>query len=166
MRSSCEGQRGRKHSGEIKVRNKYVCIGVQNCRHRDRNAGLKHPLPWASQGDVRKWAVVGDSTPGWAVGPDRQCSPGGQYFLHGQYPEVAVPSGGQYPQVSSTSWWAVPQGRWYLGLRDGSSSLAGPKCRAEKVAWVSPSFSVPRNESGALDSPLQPLQARQALTYH
>lgn len=131
-----------------------------------KGQGLKHPLHWASQEEVRKWAIVCDSTPGWAVGPGGHCSPGGQYFLHGQYPEVGSALGGQYPQVSSTSWWAVPQGRWYLGLRDGSSSLAGPKCGAEKAAWVSPSFSVPRNESGGLDSPLHPLQARQALTYH
>ena len=117
-----EGKEARR--GEIKVRNKYVCIGVQNCRHvcrdRDQNAGLKHPLHWASQEEVRKWVIVCDSTPGWAVGPGGHCSPGGQYFLHGQYPEVgsalgwAVPTGEQYLLVGSTPRQVVPgPQRWF-----------------------------------------------------
>ena len=147
-----------------------MCIGVQNCRHvcrdRDQNAGLKHPLHWASQEEVRKWAIVCDSTPGWAVGPGGHCSPGGQYFLHGQYPEVgsalgwAVPTGEQYLLVGSTPRQVVPGPQRWFQLPSWT------EVGAEKAAWVSPSFSVPRNESGGLDSPLQPLQARQALTYH
>ena len=59
--------------GEIKVRNKHVCIGVQNCRHVCRGEGPKCWIEVSPAGpakeEVRKWAVVCDSTPGWAVCP-------------------------------------------------------------------------------------------------
>lgn len=105
---------------------------------------------------MRKWAIVCDSTPEWAVRPAGSALQLGSTFSMGSTLRWAVPSGGQYPQVSSTSWWAVHQGRWYLGLRDGSSSLAGPKHGAEKAAWVSPSFSVPRMSQGVWTPPSSP----------
>lgn len=91
--------------------------------------------------------------PEWAVRPAGSALQLGSTFSMGSTLRWAVPSGGQYPQVSSTSWWAVHQGRWYLGLRDGSSSLAGTEAWAEKAAWVSPSFSVPRMSQGVWTPP-------------